>query len=458
MQTKNFGLRAGVMGALLLAALFTALQLTAVTGRDTPDTRNYLSYALTLSGDSRATATDRATAYTCASEQHKPLNWIPWTGDDQPSESRQECERRLTATAAHWATHGNESGMTGPYANSRFMAIYEARPGYPLFLVPFLALFGLPWGIWLAGLTVALAGGLLVLATLRAAGASWPAALTGQALYLALPTGTVAMLPLTDGLALALGAATALGCVLALRGRPGVGWTLLVGGLVLAFWVRYSQTLLLAAALTVAFLALTAGRLWRDRARGATLAVRDWTAPTRHAATLAALCGGLTVACYLTASAVGWPMGADSAQDLLTHHYQRPDVPDLWSRFLSQEGVFWPAWLRRQLSYPALLIPLLLAVWAVLRRPSTFGLVVAALAVSGVLDQAGHPNLDQVLGYRLIVFVWFLPVLGLPLLVDQLREGRIRLPRRPGRRAAAGRIASVPVAGPDGSATEDPSR
>ncbi|GHD89273.1 hypothetical protein GCM10010508_29260 [Streptomyces naganishii JCM 4654] len=38
---------------LILAALFALLQLGTVTGRDTPDTKNYLAYALSLRGEDR---------------------------------------------------------------------------------------------------------------------------------------------------------------------------------------------------------------------------------------------------------------------------------------------------------------------------------------------------------------------------------------------------------------------
>ncbi|MEU2796613.1 MULTISPECIES: hypothetical protein [unclassified Streptomyces] len=423
----------GLIGVLLIALAFTGLQLTAVTGRASPDTKNYLSYALSLSGESREEAGGRAIAYSCDSAQHAPLTTIPWTSRKGAGESEEQCVRRLNDSVAYWSGHGNTSGMTAPFANRRFMAIFEARPGYPLFLVPFTGAFGVTWGLWLAGLAVALAGSVCVLLTLRAAGASRRAGLAGQALYLALPTGTVAMNPLSDGLSLALGTVVVLGCVLLLRDRPPTdggsgtrtgpwpvvraaaagprtGAALVAGGLALMFLVRYSQALLLAAALAGVFLARSG---WLRLKR------RRFACDLRTAG----LCAGLTVCVYAGAHLLSWPMGQDSAQDLLTHHYQRPDLPNPWPDFFVQEGVFWSAWLRRQFTYPVLPVLLALSARAMLRRSSVVLPVALAAGAAGLLNQAGHPNTAQLLGYRLIVFVWLLPALVIPLLLDRPSRG-----------------------------------
>ncbi|WP_239119887.1 hypothetical protein [Streptomyces cyaneofuscatus] len=431
-STKHLGL----IGMLLIAVAFAGLQLTAVTGRASPDTKNYLSYALSLSGESRAEAGRRAIDHSCASQQHGPLDSIPWTSRKVAGESEEQCVRRLNESVAHWSRNGNTSGMIAPFANHRFMAIFEARPGYPLFLVPFVTVFGAMWGLWLAGLVVALAGSVCVLLTLRCAGASRRAGLAGQALYLALPTGTVAMNPLSDGLSLALGTAVVLGCTLLCLDRPRAGAALVVGGLALMFPVRYSQALLLAAALTAGFALRWA---WLRRRRR----------PSQRTGQAAVLCGALAVAVYAGAHLLSWPTGQDSAQDLLTDHYRRPDLPNPWPEFLVQERIFWTAWLRRQATYPVLPVLLALSAWALLRRRSAVLPIALAAAFAGILNQAGHPNLDQLLGHRLIVFVWLLPVLAVPLLLDREPtpstggEGAQRTPlkRRRDRDPAASRAA-----------------
>ncbi|MFI8437439.1 hypothetical protein ACIGJO_27600 [Streptomyces sp. NPDC079020] len=409
--------RAGILCAVLVMATFVWFQLTSPAGRDSPDSKNYLSYALRLSGETRASATARAIDHTCADETDPHL--------------ARACVRKLTASTAYWRRHGNTSGMTGPFLNSRFMAIYEARPGYPLLLVPFIAAFGLAPGVWLAGVTVTLAGSVLVLATLRAAGANRPAALCGQILYLTLPTGTIAMFPMADGLTLACTAAVTLGCTLTLNGeRRTAGTVLVTGGLLVAFLARYSQALLLAGALAAAFAGLARYRRRRHRS-------------PRSALSLCVLCGGMAAAMQLTTYALGWPSGYDSAQDLLTHHYQRPDVPDPWPRFLAAEGTFWSAWAEHQLKDPLLLITLALAACATLRRPTYLGLLAAATAAGGVLNQAGHPNLDMLAGQRLVVLIWFLPVLTIPLL----------LTARPGAAPGAGRRTARETAPAPGTVT-----
>ncbi|NED02741.1 hypothetical protein G3I55_13875 [Streptomyces sp. SID6648] len=423
----------GLIGMLLIAVFFAGLHLTAVTGRASPDTKNYLSYALSLSGESREEAGRRAIAYSCASGQHASLEPVPWTNRKTVGESEEQCVRRLNDSVAYWTRHGNTEGLTAPFANQRFMAIFEARPGYPLFLVPFVAVFGITWGLWLAGLVIALAGSVCVLLTLRAAGASRRAGLAGQALYLALPTGTVAMNPLSDGLSLALGTAVVLGCVLLLRERPRVGAALVAGGLVLMFFVRYSQALLLAAALAGVFLAWS-GWLRRKRRQ---------PAPVLRAA---GLCGALAAGIYAGAHLLGWPMGQDSAQDLLTHHYQRPDLPNPWPEFFVQEGVFWSAWLRRQADSPVLPVLLALSAWAMLRRRSVVLPIALAAGAAGLLNQAGHPNLGQLYGFRLIVFLWLLPVLAIPLLLDRSSREPSPVPAQPEEVGGGQRDGTVAVA------------
>jgi hypothetical protein len=155
------------------------------------------------------------------------------------------------------------------------------------------------------------------------------------------------------------------------------------------------------------------------------------------------------VAVYAGAHLLSWPTGQDSAQDLLTDHYRRPDLPNPWPEFLVQERIFWTAWLHRQATYPVLPVLLALSAWALLRRRSAVLPVALAAASAGILNQAGHPNLDQLLGHRLIVFVWLLPVLTVPLLLDReptscTGEGPQRSPlkRRRQRDPAASRAAA----------------
>jgi hypothetical protein len=60
-------------------------------------------------------------------------------------------------------------------------------------------------------------------------------------------------------------------------------------------------------------------------------------------------------------------------------------------------------------------------------RRRAFGAVVLAAAFTGILTQAGHPDIN-IWGGRLIVLAWLLPVLGVPLLLESLVGGRVALP------------------------------
>ncbi|WP_152626459.1 hypothetical protein [Streptacidiphilus carbonis] len=53
----------------LIAAVFALVQLTAVTGRASPDTTQYVSYSLMLSGHGRAQAASETSRYFCASRR-----------------------------------------------------------------------------------------------------------------------------------------------------------------------------------------------------------------------------------------------------------------------------------------------------------------------------------------------------------------------------------------------------
>jgi hypothetical protein len=51
----------------------------------------------------------------------------------------------------------------------------------------------------------------------------------------------------------------------------------------------------------------------------------------------------------------------------------------------------------------------------------------AAAAFTGILTQAGHPDIN-IWGERLIVLAWLLPVVGVPLLLDAVLRRPVALP------------------------------
>ncbi|MGW3507902.1 hypothetical protein [Streptomyces sp. NPDC000994] len=397
---------------LVLAALFALLQLGTVTGRDTPDTKNYLSYALSLRGADKREAAAVTIDYVCAGKAARAsrAHSVDVLRFREPSpaarvagacrtELRREVEARLRA--------GQTGGHTLPFMPERFMRIFEARPGYPVFLIPFITLFGVTWGVWAAGVAVTAVGGVLVFLVLRGRRVPVPLALTGQVLYYVLPCGTTAMRPMAEGLMLALTLTGLWGCSLALDGRVRAGTALVAGALLALFTVKHSQALFLGLSLAAA---------------GAAVAVRRWTRRRpagRGVLAVTAVACGAAVGTVLLARALRYPTGSDSLQDLLTGHYALPDRDRPWPELLRLEGGFWLEWLRRQLWQPLFAALLAAGAWGALRRRGAFGLFVVATAFTGFLTQAAHPDIT-VWGERLIVLVWLLPVVGVPLLLERV--------------------------------------
>ncbi|MER6693354.1 hypothetical protein [Streptomyces minutiscleroticus] len=415
---------------LLLASLFGCLQLANVTGRDTPDSRNYLSYALSLGGADKAEAVDRTVAYLCASRgdlasRGHSVDVGGFRGPDPGPEVREECRAHYGRILHERLREGRTAGHTAPFMGERFMRIFEVRPGYPVLLVPFVSLLGTVWGLWAAGVCVAAGGGVLVYLVLRTLRVPVVPALVGQVLYYVLPTGVTAMRPMTEGTMTALTLTALWGCALVLCGRRedgrGAGrragvW-LVAGSLALLFAVKHSQALFLGGCLAVAFGAVA----WRRR--------RSGRPAGEGVAAVAAVTAGAAVCTVVAARLLGYPSEHDSLQDLLTDHFARPDRADPWGEFWRLEAGFWAEWLRRQLLQP--LFPALLAAgaWGALRQRPAFGAALVAAAATGVISQAAHPDIAV---DRLLVMAWLLPVLGVPLLLARYAGPRVRLPGQSG--------------------------
>ena len=400
---------------LVLAAVFAVFQLANVTGRDTPDTKNYLSYALSLRGEGKREAAAATIDYACAgrasiARRNQSVDVIRFHAPSPTRRVEESCR------AAEWRgvearlRAGQTGGHTVPFMPERFMRIFEVRPGYPAFLVPFLTAFGMTWGVWAAGVVITVAGGILVYLILRTLSVPVPFALTGQALYYVLPCGTTAMRPMTEGLLLAATLVAVWGCALVLHAhRPRSGLALIGGSLLALFSVKHSQALFLGLCLAGAGAVLLARRRG-GRGVGAIVAV--------------GLAGALGT--VLLARALRYPSESESLQDLLTAHFTRPDRTRPWREFLHLEFTFWVEWLRRQLWEPLFVAALAAGAWGALRRP-VFGAFLVAAAGTGILTQAAHPDIT-IWGGRLIVLAWLLPVVGVPLLLERVARERVLLP------------------------------
>ncbi|GAA2527457.1 MULTISPECIES: hypothetical protein [Streptomyces] len=405
---------------LLLAAVFAVLQLANVTGRDTPDTKNYLSYALSLSGEGKREAAAATIEYVCAgrasiAHREQNVNVVRFHAPDPAPRVLRECRDREWRQVRARLAAGQTGGHTAPFMPERFMRIFEVRPGYPVFLVPFVTLFGVTWGVWAASVVVACAGGVLAFLVLRTLSVSVPLALTGQALFYVLPCGTTAMRPMTEGLLLALTLAALWGCALALTGRRTRAGTALVGAALLAlFTVKHSQALFLGVCLAGAGAVVAV----RRRRRG--------LPPGRAVVALTGVgCAGV-LGTVLLARLLHYPSMTQSVQDLLTDHFARPDRERPWPEFFQLQGNFWMEWLRRGLWEPVFLAGVAAGARGAWRRP-VFGAFLVAAAGTGFLNQAGHPDIN-IWGDRLIVLAWLLPVLGVPQLLEPVVRERVALP------------------------------
>ncbi|MEV5015438.1 hypothetical protein ACIGW1_18715 [Streptomyces sp. NPDC053780] len=406
---------------LVLAAVFAALQLANITGRDTPDTKNYLAYTLSLSGEDKRGVATATIDYVCASRAERArrdqsVHVVRLHRPDPTDQVAAECREQEWAVVEPQLAAGRTGGHTLPYMPDRFMRIFEVRPGYPLFLVPFVAVLGVTWGLWAAGVVIACAGGVLAFLILRALSVPVPLALGGQALYYALPCGTTAMRPMAEGLLMALTLAAVWGCALMLRaGRTRAGLALVAGSLATLFTVKHSQSLFLGVCLAAA------GALVALRRRRGGRSPRDVFA-------LAAVGLAGAVGTLVLARLLHYPSVSDSVQDLLTDHFARPDRERPWPEFWQLQGNFWVEWLRRQAWQPLFVAALAAGAWGALRRGGAVGGFLVAAACTGILTQAGHPDIN-IWGERLIVLAWLLPVVGIPLLLEPVvRGGRVPLP------------------------------
>lgn len=148
---------------LLLAAGFALLQFAGVTGRATPDTRNYVSYALTLGGASLRESAAGTIDHYCGSRaataaRDHSVDVVRFRAPSPAARVAEECRRELWRTVDRRLAAGQTGGPIAPFTSERFQRIFEVRPGYPVLLAPFVTVFGVMWGVWLASVLIAAAG------------------------------------------------------------------------------------------------------------------------------------------------------------------------------------------------------------------------------------------------------------------------------------------------------------
>ncbi|TDP94958.1 hypothetical protein [Labedaea rhizosphaerae] len=100
---------------------------------------------------------------------------------------------------------------------------------------------------------------------------------------------------------------------------------------------------------------------------------------------------------------------------MLTGHFTRPDVPDVWSTLAGANVRYWSHWPRLVWSNPLLVAGFLAGGWALWCWFRTAAYVVLAVGLVGAILAAAHPDVNA--GDRVYALLWLPVVLGLPVAV-----------------------------------------
>jgi 4-amino-4-deoxy-L-arabinose transferase-like glycosyltransferase len=294
----------------------------------------------------------------------------------------------------------------------RYDRIFTTRPGYPLFIAPFVALFG-ERGMAMATAVLGVGAGVLMALGVRLLGGSLVQSLFATTMLFLLPTGYWLTRLLAESGAIAGTLAALCGGVLVLRNdgsrlaRTASGGLTLVALLALTL-VKPASGVLLAAGMAAAAVLIGAHDLIRRRRIG--LPVR----------LLGAIAVTVLVLWQVMSAIFDIPGAEETLQDKFTASFTLPDVPDPWSRLLDMNRAFWPlqidGWLNGGAPFAASpFLAFLVAGTAALCWAASGRLALLWLAAggTGVLSVVAHPVASEV--DRLLVFIWLPVAAGLAL-------------------------------------------
>jgi len=372
----------------VIALGFMAVQgVLASTFTLDPDSARYAQSAFHYQGDDDRTAHLAAEQVWCASQARAAVRrntaqviadpTVTYAGVDQ------NC---LAADADHFT----------PTASPVYEEIFATRPGYPLAVAALGTLTGVRFALWAVPVGCVLLAGLGVWWLLRLLDVDPPLAAAGQALTYLLPIGTWGTHALTEGPVL-LGVVVALlGATLLVLDRPRDGTVLLVLGLAWTSLVKYSTGLPLAALLLVA-------------------ASVTWSRNKSVRRALVVL-GGVSATTVAVLSALSWALSLPgvrvTAQDMFTHHFAHPDVPDVVRRMVGADVRYWLNWPELATSNIMLLVGVVVGGWALWRVDRPVAALVLACTAVGFVLAAAHP--DPTAGDRLYTLSWLAVVIGVP--------------------------------------------
>jgi 4-amino-4-deoxy-L-arabinose transferase-like glycosyltransferase len=284
-----------------------------------------------------------------------------------------------------------------PTDDPRYVAIFNTRPGYPLMIAGLFSVIGhMRFTLWIIPVICTALAGLGVYWLLRLLGLVPALAAAGQVLLYVLPTGTWGVHALTEGPITAGAVAVVLGGVLLASGRFGWGTVLLVVGLGSITVIKYSTGLPLAGLVVLAVIICW----WHREADRRGLAVLGGIAL-------------LTVPIVLyVSSRFALPGFSDTAQDLFTNHFAKPDVSNVMQAMLGANGSYWSQFLTIDSNNLFLLSGLVVGLVSLFRHQRVAATLVLATVLAGFVLASAHP--DALAGDRLYLLAWLGPVIAFP--------------------------------------------
>ncbi|MEN3611082.1 hypothetical protein AAH979_16180 [Plantactinospora sp. ZYX-F-223] len=271
----------------------------------------------------------------------------------------------------------------------RYIAIFDSRPGYPLFAVPFVKILGLWQGMAAATLIIAVGVGLLTyLAVWLAFGIRLVSVIAAAMVY-TLPTGFWITRMLADGAMMVGCLAVLIGAMLLWRNRFS-GIPIALAGFAWTFSTKSANGVAMALVLLAASLGALLTRF-----------------PNRRGALLT---GGLGLATlvgwFALSAALKLPSLSEAIQDYATTHYIRPDTPEPYTWLWERNLLWWPGALEHMIVSPLPLIAVIIATLIFVIRTRHLTFLWLGTGLSGLAMLVAKPVDSEV--ERLMIPVWIL--------------------------------------------------
>ncbi|MDG4788475.1 hypothetical protein O7626_21480 [Micromonospora sp. WMMD1102] len=271
----------------------------------------------------------------------------------------------------------------------RYIAIFDSRPGYPLFAAPFVKILGVWQGMAVATLIIAVGVGLLTYLAVWLAFGMRLVSVIAAALIYALPTGFWITRMLADGAMLAGCLAVLIGAMLLWRNRYS-GVPIALAGFAWTFATKSANGVAMALVLVTASALALLTRF-----------------PNRRGALLAGGLGLATLAGWFAVSAaLKLPSLNEAIQDYVTTHFIRPDTPEPYTWLWERNLLWWPTRFEHWYVNPLPQIAVIAATLIFVTRTRHLTFLWLGTGLSGLALLAAKPVDSEY--ERLMLPVWFL--------------------------------------------------